>query len=122
MSFNTPIDRRNTHSSKWDLMDKLFGVSPDGGLAMWTADSDYQTAPCVLAAIDRARDHGVFGYGIDSTDYADAITWWMQNRHGWTVDPRLDRHDPGAGQCDRTVAATVVRTGRCRRDLYPRLP
>ena len=87
MSFNTPIDRRNTNSSKWDLMEKLFGVSPQDGLAMWTADSDYQTAPCVLAAIDRARDHGVFGYGIDGTDYTDAITWWMQNRHGWTVDP-----------------------------------
>ena len=54
MSFNTPIDRRNANSSKWDLMEKLFGVAPDSGLAMWTADSDYQTAPCVLAAIDRA--------------------------------------------------------------------
>jgi cystathionine beta-lyase len=87
MSFNTPIDRRQTDCAKWDLMDKLYGVDPVDGLAMWTADSDYATAPCVLAAIDRARDHGVFGYGIDSTAYTNAISWWMQTRHGWQVDP-----------------------------------
>ncbi|MBQ1202419.1 MAG: PatB family C-S lyase, partial [Loktanella sp.] len=87
MSFNTPIDRRNTQSSKWDLMEQLFGVSPKDGLAMWTADSDYATAPCVLAALDDARDHGVFGYSIDGVAYTGAVTWWMQERHGWTVDP-----------------------------------
>ena len=51
MSFNTPIDRRGTNSTKWDKMEMLYGVSPDDGLAMWTADSDYQTAPCVIEAV-----------------------------------------------------------------------
>lgn len=87
MSFNTANDRRNTACAKWDLMDRLFDVPKDGGLAMWTADSDYPTAPCVLAALQRAVDHGVFGYGIEDASYTDAITWWMQNRHGWAVDP-----------------------------------
>ncbi|MFN3662554.1 MalY/PatB family protein [Yoonia sp.] len=87
MSFNTPNDRRHTACAKWDLMEKLFDVPMDGGLAMWTADSDYPTAPCVLAALQRAVDHGVFGYGIEDAQYTGAITWWMQHRHGWTVDP-----------------------------------
>ena len=47
MNFDTPIDRRGMLQSKWDKMEDLFGVSPDDGLAMWTADSDYATAPCV---------------------------------------------------------------------------
>jgi len=87
MSFNTPIDRRNTQSTKWDLMEKLFGVSPDDGLAMWTADSDYATAPCVTAALQEAVDRGVFGYSFEHEAYLNAITWWMQTRHNWEIKP-----------------------------------
>ena len=86
MSFNTPIDRRNSACVKWDLMEKLFQVSPDDGLAMWTADSDYATAPCVLDALQQAVDHGVFGYGFENPAYLDAIAWWMKSRHGWEIE------------------------------------
>lgn len=86
MSFNDPIERRGTHSSKWDLMEKLYGVSPDDGLAMWTADSDFATAPCVIDAVRKAADHGVFGYMNTHEDYLNAIRWWMQERHGWDID------------------------------------
>lgn len=86
MSFNTPIDRRNTNSTKWDLMEKLFDISPDDGLAMWTADSDYPTAPCVLRALQEAVDLGVFGYGFENPDYLNSVAWWMKNRHGWPIE------------------------------------
>ena len=86
MSFNTPNDRRNTNSSKWDLMEKLYGVSPDDGLAMWTADSDYATAPCVIEALRKAADHGVFGYGVEDDAYLSAVQWWMKIRHGWDIE------------------------------------
>ncbi len=86
MSFNTPIDRRGTNSTKWDRMEKLYGVSPKDGLAMWTADSDYQTAPCVIDAVRAAADHGVFGYGFEDDAYLGAIQWWMQTRHNWAVE------------------------------------
>jgi cystathionine beta-lyase len=86
MSFNTPIDRRGTHSSKWDLMERLYGVSPEDGLAMWTADSDYATAPCVIEAVRKAADHGVFGYMEAHVDYLKSIQWWMKNRHRWDID------------------------------------
>ncbi|MGJ8622664.1 MAG: MalY/PatB family protein [Yoonia sp.] len=86
MSFNTPIDRRGTNSSKWDLMEKLYGVSPDDGLAMWTADSDFATAPCVIDAVKKAAEHGVFGYSYAHDDYLSAIQWWMHERHGWSIE------------------------------------
>jgi cystathionine beta-lyase len=86
MTFNTPIDRRGKLQKKWDQMEKLFGVSPQDGLAMWTADSDYPTAPCVRRALQAAVDHGVFGYSWEYDEYRDAIAWWMQTRHGWTVE------------------------------------
>ncbi len=86
MTFNTPIDRRGTLSTKWDLMEKLYGVSPDDGLAMWTADCDYQTAPCVRDALQRAVDHGAFGYSWQDETYLGAIQWWMQTRHNWPIE------------------------------------
>lgn len=86
MNFNDPIDRRGTHSSKWDRMETLFGVSPKDGIAMWTADSCYPTAPCVREALQQAVDHGIFGYSWAHPDYLNAIAWWMQTRHDWMVD------------------------------------
>lgn len=86
MTFNDPIDRRGTHSSKWDKMEQLFGVSPKDGLAMWTADSDYATAPCVTDALRTAVDRGVFGYSWTYPEYLQAIQWWMKTRHGWDID------------------------------------
>lgn len=87
MSFDNIIERRNTHSSKWDRMEALFGVSPDDGLAMWTADSDYATAPCVRDAVRAAADHGVFGYSWAYPEYLNAICWWMHTRHNWQIEP-----------------------------------
>ncbi|MDP4990968.1 MAG: aminotransferase class I/II-fold pyridoxal phosphate-dependent enzyme, partial [Marivita lacus] len=84
--FNTANDRRGTHSSKWDILESKFDVSSEDGIAMWTADSDYPTAPCVLKVLQYAVDHGVFGYFTDFNDYNAAIQWWMKTRHGWDVD------------------------------------
>jgi len=86
MNFDAPIDRRGTHSSKWDKMQMLYGVSPDDGLAMWVADSDYATAPCVIDAVRKAADFGVFGYSWEYPQYLEAIRWWMKTRHNWEID------------------------------------
>ncbi|MFP7672001.1 MalY/PatB family protein [Marivita sp. S0852] len=84
--FNQPTDRRGRHSAKWDLLESKFDVPMEDGLSMWTADSDYPTAPCVLKALQDEIDHGVFGYFTDYSDYNAAIHWWMKERHGWTID------------------------------------
>lgn len=86
MSFNDPIDRRGTHSTKWDMMEQLYDVPAEDGLAMWTADSDYPTAPCVIDAIRKAADHGVFGYMPIHDDYLNAVQWWMKTRHNWDIE------------------------------------
>lgn len=87
MDFNAPFDRRNTRQTKWDGMQAFSGISPDDGLAMWIADSDYPTAPCVREALKKALDHGAFGYGWEDRQYLDAICWWMKTRHNWDIDP-----------------------------------
>ncbi|WP_187429048.1 Cystathionine beta-lyase PatB [Roseobacter fucihabitans] len=84
--FDTVTDRRGTQSSKWDYMEKYYGVSPGDGLAMWTADSDYPTPACVTDALQRAVDHGIFGYYPVNDEYLCAIQWWMKTRHDWPID------------------------------------
>lgn len=86
MDFDTVIDRRNTHCAKWDKMEALYGVSPDDGLAMWVADTDFRPPQVVLDKMQDMVSHGVFGYTADET-YLPAIQWWMGTRHGWEIDP-----------------------------------
>jgi len=87
MDFDTIIDRRGTHSAKWDKMQALYGVSPDTGISMWVADMDFRPPACVQDALRRMLDHGVYGYFGNDTPYLEAIRWWMDTRHGWQVDP-----------------------------------
>ncbi|MEL6690313.1 MAG: aminotransferase class I/II-fold pyridoxal phosphate-dependent enzyme, partial [Pseudomonadota bacterium] len=86
MSFDLEIDRRGTHCMKWDLMEKLYGVTTDDGLAMWVADMDFRPPEVVQDAVRGMLDHGIYGYFGDDSKYRAAIQWWMQERHGWDVE------------------------------------
>ncbi len=86
MSFDEIIDRRGTHCAKWDKMEAIYGVPADDGIAMWVADMDFQPPQVVRDAMQAQVDHGIFGYFGDDSKYIAAIQWWMQNRHGWTVE------------------------------------
>lgn len=49
-----------TNSYKWDL------VKEEGVIPMWVADMDFQTAPCVIEALQKRVAHGIFGYTLGS--------------------------------------------------------
>jgi cysteine-S-conjugate beta-lyase len=85
--FDEPIDRRGTHCVKWDMMEPMFGVPADGGLAMWVADMEFRPPVIVQGAVEDMARHGVYGYFGDDSRYLAAIRWWMAERHGWDVDP-----------------------------------
>jgi len=87
MDFDQIIDRRGTHSAKWDGMEKSYGVNPNEGIAMWVADMDFKPPQCVADALKAMTDHGIYGYYGNDTSYRAAICGWMQRRHGWTIDP-----------------------------------
>jgi cysteine-S-conjugate beta-lyase len=87
MTFDQTIDRAGTHCSKWDMMQPLYGLSPQDGLAMWVADMEFRPPAVVQQALQRMLDHGVYGYFGDDSAYLDAIRWWMKTRHGWDVSP-----------------------------------
>ena len=75
--FDTPVDRRNTASLKWDVK--------EGELPMWVADMDFQTAPEIREALlERAR-HGVFGYSVLPKEWYQAYIGWWEKRHHFTM-------------------------------------
>ncbi len=88
MDFDTLIPRKGTHSVKWDMMQTLYGVSPDDGLAMWVADMEFRPPACVQTALENMLAHGIYGYYGDDAAYLAAIQWWMKTRHGWDIDTK----------------------------------
>ncbi|MDO9525905.1 MAG: MalY/PatB family protein [Gemmobacter sp.] len=86
MSFDDIIDRRGTHSAKWDMMEKLYQVPGDTGIAMWVADMDFRPPACVQKAVEDMAAHGIYGYFGNDGDYLAAIQWWMDTRHNWKIE------------------------------------
>lgn len=86
MNFDDLIDRRGTHSVKWDMMEDLYGVSPETGLSMWVADTEFRAPDAVLSQIHALADQGTLGYSTIDGPYREAIQWWMQTRHNWKIE------------------------------------
>lgn len=76
--FDTPVNRRNTNSLKWDV--------GENELPMWVADMDFCTAPAVRDAVEKRALHGVFGYSDVTDAWYDAYCTWWKNRHGLQLD------------------------------------
>lgn len=87
--FDAATERRNTGSVKWDTEE------PDI-LPMWVADMDFRTAPCIIEALRRRVDHGIFGYTHIPDEYYDAVIRWFSRRHGLdTLRREHILHTPG---------------------------
>lgn len=77
--FDEIINRKHTDCVKWDA------VPDEGIIPMWVADMDFKTAPCIIEALRRRVDQGVFGYTHVPEAYYDAVVSWFGRRHGWNI-------------------------------------
>ncbi len=75
--FDTVVPRVGTGSVKWD-------IHPDV-IPMWVADMDFKTAPCIIEALHRRVDHGIFGYTHPLDGYYNAIIDWFAVRRDWNI-------------------------------------
>ena len=78
--FDKIIQRRGTNCVKWDE------VSDNATIPMWVADMDFETAPCIMQALQERLQHGCFGYTFVPESYYDATIQWFHRRHGWAID------------------------------------
>lgn len=78
--FDEIVNRRGTNSVKWDE------AKEEGVIPMWVADMDFKAAPCILDALKKRVEHGVFGYTIVPENYYESIISWFERRHQWHIE------------------------------------
>lgn len=103
-TFDVPVDRRGTNSYKWD-------TTPGGVLPMWVADMDFRTAPCIIDALRRRVDHGIFGYTHVPDEYYEATRDWFAQRHGWQIDPAHIIYTSGVVPALSAIIKAVTKPG-----------
>ena len=85
--FDEIIDRRGSHSAKWDGLKSYSGITADDGIAMWVADMDFRPPTAVAEALTHHVAGGMLGYYTGDESWRAAVSNWMKTRHDWQVDP-----------------------------------
>ena len=79
-NFDELFDRKNTDSIRWNKYDH--SVIP-----LWVADMDFKSPPCVVDALKKRIDHGIFGYSKEPENFTSKITQYIKQQYDWDVDP-----------------------------------
>ena len=58
-NFDEIIDRRNTSCVKFDAVAERLGRNDF--IPLWVADMDFLSPPCVIEALRKRVEHGIFG-------------------------------------------------------------
>ncbi len=103
--FDQEIIRRGTSSLKWDHC-----PDPDV-LPLWVADMDFRTAPCIIEALHRRVEHGVFGYVEVPQSYYDSVISWFSRRHGWLMQRDWILYTTGVVPAISAIVQAVTRPG-----------
>jgi cystathionine beta-lyase len=77
--FDTPVDRRNTASEKWDR------YAGRDILPLWVADMDFRSPPAVIEALHGRVEHGVFGYSAPPQELIATVLEMLGREYGWQV-------------------------------------
>ena len=78
--FDQRIDRRHSESVKWHYYD-------EDVLPLWLADMDFVSPEPVIRALHERVEHGVFGYGMVTSELRQVIVERLQRLYSWQVSP-----------------------------------
>ena len=105
MNFDKITPRRGTNSYKWD------SATDNDVLPMWVADMDFQTAPCIIDALKKRVEHGIFGYTRVPEEYYDAAISWFSRRHQWKIDHNWFIYTSGVVPAISAVIKALAKEG-----------
>lgn len=103
--FDRTPDRRGTGSYKWD------SAGDPEVIPLWVADMDFRTAPCVVEALRRRVEHGVFGYTLVGEEYYRALTGWFRLRHHYEIDAARVIYTSGVVPAISAIIKALTRPG-----------
>ena len=78
------IDRRGSHSRKWDGQHLKFNRTDL--LPLWVADMDFMPPRCIQEAICTYVKANTLGYTMTNPDYLKAVISWYKRRHRCIID------------------------------------
>jgi cystathionine beta-lyase len=78
--FDEIIDRNETCALKLERYKQYKNAIP-----AWVADMDFKSPQCVIDALKKRVEHGVFGYTATSDELTQAVINFIKKEHGWGV-------------------------------------
>ena len=109
LDFDTIIDRKNTHSLKYDFAKER--NMPEDVLPLWVADMDFKVSSYIQEALLKQVEHGIFGYSDMLEDYFEVVQNWMKNHYGWDVKSEWLVRTPGIVFALATAVRTFTQKG-----------
>lgn len=88
-NFDQRIDRRHSDSLKWNK----YGDSDV--LPLWVADTDFRSPDCIIDALKKRVEHGIFGYGSAPAELTEVLVRRMAERYRWQIKPEWVVFLPG---------------------------
>ena len=77
--FDQLIDRRNSHSTKWE---KYAGRDI---LPFWIADMDFAAPDFIRNALRERLEHPIIGYTRPPATITEAFQDWLRHHYGWSI-------------------------------------
>lgn len=93
MNFSKHMDRKNTGSVKWDMLEEFFGTKDV--LPMWVADMDFDNALEIKEAIQDIIDTQILGYTFPQSSFYNSIIEWQRKNHNMLVSKEDILISPG---------------------------
>lgn len=109
MDFDTLLERRGTHSVKWDGMKDFLGR--DDVLPMWVADMDFPSPEPVVKALEQRAAFGVYGYVQRGAAFFESIQQWFARRHDWRIERSWIVPCPGVVPAMHSAIRALSRPG-----------
>ena len=108
--FDKITNRIGTDSYKWDSWDASMKDGKEA-IALWVADMDFETAPCVKEAVLKRVEHGCFGYSYVPDSYYQSTIDWFHRRHGWQMKKEWFIYTPGVVPAVSAIIKAMTQPG-----------
>ena len=116
--FDTVIERRGSHSEKWDnmLSAKNYRISLHDAryqdiIPLWVADMDFRAPQEIIQAIADRVYHGIFGYVHIPRLLYSLVVDWVHARHAIAIDVQSISFSAGVMYSVRSAILALTQKG-----------
>lgn len=109
IDFDQQIERGNTNSVKFDVLQAVFGS--EDVLPMWVADTDFAAPEAVVQALVARAQHPIYGYSLFPDSLYQAMIDWFAQRHNWQIEREWIMLAPGVVPSLHAVAMAFAAEG-----------